>query len=84
MELNFREGKLEDKDQLMQLAIISFSQYEKVLSEENWKILYENLMADISYFKLLNIAKYFVCEIRNEIVGVAFIVPKGIQLKYLN
>jgi len=77
MELNFREGNNEDKEQLKNLAIISYGQFQKILTEENWNKFYENLKADRSYTNILNIAKCFVCEIENEIIGVAYIIPSG-------
>lgn len=77
MEIKFREGNIEDKEQLKELAINSYGQFQKVLTEENWNKLYENLKAESSYTNILNIAKCFVCEIENEIIGVAYIVPSG-------
>jgi len=77
MELTFRAGNIADKEQLRELAIISYRQFEEVLTEENWNTLYENLKAESSYTNILKIAKCFVCEIENEIVGVAYLVPSG-------
>jgi len=77
MELKFREGTIEDKEQLKELAISSYAQFEKVLTEENWNSLYENLKAESSYTEILKIAKCFVCEVEGEIIGVVYLVPSG-------
>lgn len=77
MELTFREGNLKDKDQLRKLAIQSYGQFEKVLTEENWGKLYSNLKSEKSITTILKIAKCFVCESEGQIVGVAYFVPSG-------
>ena len=77
IDLKFREGTLADKEQLKELAISSYSQFEKVLTEENWNKLYENLKAERSYTDILKIAKCFVCEIEDTIIGVAYLVLSG-------
>ena len=77
MKFKFRDANADDKEQLKELAIISYSQFEKVLTGENWSLLYENLKSENSYSNILAIAKCFVCEIENKIIGVAYIVPSG-------
>jgi ribosomal protein S18 acetylase RimI-like enzyme len=77
MNLQFREGNTDDLKQLKELAILSYSQFEKALTQENWDILSEKLESDSSYSGILKTAKCFICEIENEIIGVAYIVPSG-------
>mgnify|MGYP002628292279 CR=1 FL=1 len=77
MNLNYREGTSADKAQLKALAVLSYGQFEQVLTQENWEILNTNLKADSSYSGILEIAKCFVCESENNIIGVAYIVPSG-------
>ncbi len=77
MELKFREGSIEDMEQLRELAISSYGQYQHILTLENWNTFYENLKAKSSYTNILKIAKCFVCELGNELIGVAYVVPSG-------
>jgi len=72
MELKFREGNIEDIEQLKKLAISAYGQFENILTKENWNKFYENIEAKESYTNILKIAKCFVCEIENEILGVAY------------
>jgi ribosomal protein S18 acetylase RimI-like enzyme len=77
MELKYREGNMADKGQLRELAIVSYGQFEKALTEENWAILEGKLNAQQSYSDMLGIAKCFVCEHEDKIIGVGYIVPSG-------
>jgi len=77
MKFKFREGNIEDKKQLKELALVSYSQFEKVLTSESWNELYGNLKSESSYSNILEISKCFVCEIENKIIGVAYFVPSG-------
>ena len=77
MNPTYREGNIADQEQLRELAIISYSHFEKVLTRENWHTLYENLTSEKSYSQILAIARCFVCEIENKIIGVAYLVPSG-------
>ena len=77
MELKFREGNISDLKQLREIALASYGEFEKVLTNEDWNDLYSNLNSEASYANLLKIAKCFVCEIDNKIIGVAYLVPSG-------
>ncbi len=66
-----------DKSQLRQLAKVSYGQYEKALTKENWATLNGKLNAKQSYSDMLEIAKCFVCEHKDQIIGVGYIVPSG-------
>lgn len=77
MEFKFREGSIKDKEQLKELALSAYGQFEKVLTIENWKKLYLNLESENSYTGILEIAQCFICEIESKIIGVAYLVPSG-------
>lgn len=77
MELKFRKGYETDKQQLRALAVLSYSPFQAVLTEENWKTLSDKLHDERSYTSMLEIAQCFVCEAEGKIVGVAYIVPSG-------
>ncbi len=77
MNLKFREGNSDDILKLRELAVVSYGQFEKILTTENWTKLYTNLAAESSYTDILKIAKCYVCEDENKIIGVAYIVPSG-------
>lgn len=77
MNLKYREGNIEDIQQLKDLALSSYGQFEKVMTLDNWDTLHEKLKSESSYTTLLEIAKCFVCECEGKIIGVAYIVPSG-------
>ncbi|MEM6807228.1 MAG: GNAT family N-acetyltransferase, partial [Bacteroidota bacterium] len=47
------------------------------LTSENWEQFHKNLAAEDAYIHILKIAKCFVCEADDEIIGVAYFVPSG-------
>ena len=75
--LKFRKANISDKDGLKKLGILSYSQFKNVLTENSWLKMNSFLNSDKSYFDLLDISQCFVCENKNEIIGMAFLVPKG-------
>jgi len=77
MQLQYREGKIEDRQQLREVALISYGGFEKILTKENWSKLHRNLGSEDFYTNILKIAKCFVCEIENKIIGTAYLVPSG-------
>ena len=77
MKLKFREGHIEDKQQLRTIALLSYREFESALTPENWNIFFKNLDSEESYINILKIAKCFVCEVDTKIVGVAYFVPSG-------
>lgn len=72
-----KRGNIKDKDQLRELALVAYGQFENVLTKRNWKKLYDNLYAESSYTSILKMAKCFVCEFEDKIIGVAYFVPNG-------
>mgnify|MGYP001796432939 CR=1 FL=1 len=77
MSFTFRKGSNSDSEALRELAIISYGQFEEVLSEKNWSTFDKNLKAEESYVHMLKIAHCFVCEFEGKIIGVAYLVPSG-------
>lgn len=73
----YREGTLNDIEQLQQLGIIAYSQFQNDLTTENWNTFNSNLQDKQKFIDIIKIAKCFVCVLNNEIIGVAYIIPSG-------
>jgi ribosomal protein S18 acetylase RimI-like enzyme len=73
----YRNGVFSDLPQLQQLAVVSYGQYQSVLTPENWKILETNINNQQMLADLMGKATTFVCEHEGAIVGMAYIVPSG-------
>jgi ribosomal protein S18 acetylase RimI-like enzyme len=76
-DLSYRIGTIEDVDELQDLGITSYVQFQNDLTPDNWKIFSGNLHDRQKFMDILNIAKCFVCVDNNKIVGVAYIIPSG-------
>ncbi len=77
MNLQYRIGTIDDKEQLQKLGLNSYGQFKNVLTHENWLKMNSFLTSGNSYSELLLKAHCFVCELNNEIIGMAYLVPKG-------
>jgi len=77
MMFAFRVGRIKDKEQLRELALIAYSDFKKDMTKSNWDQFYKKLDAVDSYTNILKIAKCFVCEVNDRIIGVAYYVPSG-------
>lgn len=75
--MRYRIGTLHDKEKLQNLGLNSYGQFKSILTEENWGKLNSFLTNENSYSDLLSNSKCFVCETNDEIVGMAYIIPKG-------
>ena len=76
--MKFRIGDKKDVEQLKELAVKSWLQFKDVLTKENWNQLYKTLDNRETYSNLLQNSECLVCENSDEeIVGMAFLVPKG-------
>ncbi len=75
--LTYRNGTIEDVDQLQNIGILAYSPFEKDLSQDNWKIFNGKLQDKQNFIDILKIAKCFVCVEKNEIIGTAYIIPSG-------
>jgi len=74
--MKFREVAAEDIGQLKNLVLISYGQFQKTLTMESWNHLRAHLTKENLFPDLLKISTGFVCEHDNEIIGMAFLVPK--------
>jgi len=75
--MKYREGNSQDVAGLQKLALISYGQFQNILTEENWNKLRTHITNENLFPDLLKTSKGFVCEYENEIIGMAFLVPKG-------
>lgn len=76
--MKFRIGDENDLEQLKELAVKSWVQFRNVLTKENWNQLHKTLKNKKTYSNLLQNSECLVCENNNkEIIGMAFLVPKG-------
>lgn len=75
--MTFREGNSKDLKHLKFLALKSWSKFKSELTIENWEELYKSLQSDATYLELLANSQCIVCENNNQIIGMAFLVPKG-------
>jgi ribosomal protein S18 acetylase RimI-like enzyme len=75
--MHYREGAISDPAQLKKLALISYGQFQNVLTRENWEKLRTHLTKEELFPGLLKTSQCFVCENANEIIGMAFLVSSG-------
>jgi ribosomal protein S18 acetylase RimI-like enzyme len=68
---------MDDKDQLMKLGLISYSQYATILTPDNWVKLNGFFHDDDKWIDLINRSKSYVCMDKDEIIGMAFTIPSG-------
>ena len=74
---HYRKGTLNDLEQLQNLGLEAYGQFKSVLTEEHWKTMASNLGSADTYKKLFETAQCFVCENKNEIIGMVFLIPHG-------
>lgn len=75
--LLYRVGTIADVDQLKELVIISYGQFQSALTPDNWKIFNTNLHDRQKLVDLLKIATCFECLDNDKIIGAAYIIPSG-------
>jgi ribosomal protein S18 acetylase RimI-like enzyme len=75
--LSYRVGTIADIDQLQDLGIISYRQFQSALTPDNWEIFNGNLQNKQKIIDILEKAKCFVCIDSEKIVGVAYIISSG-------
>lgn len=73
----YREGSLIDKEQLKELALISYGQFSDILTPENWAKMSDSLHDESKLVELINKSICFVCLREDEIIGMAYLVPSG-------
>lgn len=76
--MKIRTGNIKDLVQIENLALDEWTQYKKILTEENWSKLYATITNENTFHDLLINADSFVCENENKkIIGFSFLVPSG-------
>lgn len=75
--VSYRRASVSDRAALQSLKVASYSEYESVLTPDNWDTLKGSLHNEEILSKLMDQSTVFVCEADKEIVGMAFIVPSG-------
>jgi ribosomal protein S18 acetylase RimI-like enzyme len=76
-KLSFRTGTISDADQLQDLRITAYGQFQSALTPDNWTIFNSNLQDRQKFIDVFKIAKCFVCLDGDKIIGVAYIIPSG-------
>jgi ribosomal protein S18 acetylase RimI-like enzyme len=78
MNLTYKQGTTDDLNELKDLAVRSWGQFQSKLTIANWIKLYTSLTDDKTYKELLDKSDCIVCTSDQEkIIGMAFLVPKG-------
>jgi len=76
--LHYRDGNIDDLNQIIQLAYVSWIEFKSELTEENWNQLEGLLKESNTYIYLLNRSQCILCETsEKEVVGMAFLFPNG-------
>lgn len=75
--LNYRIGTIDDVDQLQDLHIIAYGQFQNALTPDNWATFSSNHQNRQRFVDILNIAKCFVCLDNDKIIGVAYVILSG-------
>lgn len=76
-ELIYRTGSMNDFAALLQLGILSYAEFEKVLPPDGWQMLNKNLHDETRLLSVIETSTTFLCEHNNTIVGMAYLVPTG-------
>jgi ribosomal protein S18 acetylase RimI-like enzyme len=77
MKLEYRVATPDDNKELQALGLLAYGEFKNILKPENWDKLNSFLTADNSYSDLLKISRCFICEFEDQLIGMAFLVPKG-------
>jgi len=78
MNLTYKQGSIDDLNELKDLAVKSWGQFQSKLTSNNWTKLYTSLTDDKTYTELLDKSNCLVCTSdQGKIIGMAFLVPNG-------
>jgi ribosomal protein S18 acetylase RimI-like enzyme len=78
MNLTYRQGKLDDLQGFMKLAIKAWTPFQKQLTVEHWNTLKQNISSEKMFEDLIEQSACIVCVADNvNIIGMAFLVPNG-------
>lgn len=81
-EFKYRTANISDLKQLQQLGLLAYGQYKSTITQENWEKWEAGFNNESNFSNLLNIATCFVCEVENQIIGMAFLIPSGNPFLY--
>jgi len=76
-EYIFRNATISDIERLKLIGLNSFGNFKNQLTDDNWEKLKNYLTGENTYPELLSQSTGFVCEHANEVVGMAFLIPRG-------
>jgi ribosomal protein S18 acetylase RimI-like enzyme len=74
---SYRSATPRDIEQLKALGWASYGQYRQLLTPENAEILRQNIHNNKVWEDLISVSKSFVCDENGQIIGMAFIIPRG-------
>ena len=74
---SYRLASHQDLDQLNDLRIASYSEFERSLPPDGWATLNTNLQDKNYLVDLLAHSRTYIAEINDKIVGMAFLVSSG-------
>ena len=78
MNLTYRQGTIDDLNELKHMAVKSWGQFQSKLTSDNWEKLYNSLTENKTYTELLDKSNCIVCTSdQSKIIGMAFLVPNG-------
>jgi ribosomal protein S18 acetylase RimI-like enzyme len=77
LEYTFRNATIADIEKLKRIGLNSFGNFKNQLTEDNWEKLKNYLTGENTYPELLSQSTCFVCQHVNDVVGMAFLIPKG-------
>jgi RimJ/RimL family protein N-acetyltransferase len=76
-KIHYRKGTVNDIEELKQLGLISYGQYESLLTHENVLKMRNNMSAMETWTEVLAISTCFVGVLDSKIIGMAFFIPSG-------
>ncbi len=71
----YRRASIKDKEQLKNLAIVSYGTHKDALTVEHWTALKDVLNDEEKLEELMNISICFICLDEDEIIGMAHFIP---------
>jgi ribosomal protein S18 acetylase RimI-like enzyme len=83
-ESTYRKGGLKDLKKIQNLTLLAYGQFKNIITKENWQEWEEKFNNESTYTQLFDVGTCFVCDRKDEIAGVAFIIPKGNPYKWFD
>lgn len=74
---SYRIGNQNDLSPMMELTLLAYRQYKNILSPAHWQEMETNLSNKNLLPELMERGRFFVCEVGNQIIGMAILVPSG-------